>query len=372
MEGYLTERPPGDAPMTQKFKWFWLLLMVIPAAVVEAQTLKVVSYNAMLVCVGPKCLLKDSPQRDERNVAIGPWLKTRDADIYFIQEVWNKSQYETLMREGKFAHGYYFENSDLAFFSKFPITEPQHYIYRWQASFETDCKRLSFAFPIGMGIAFIEPIPGTRIAVANAHNLPRWPEVAGFSDRADEHTPARKIHALEMIAALQSKIPAGTPVIFGGDFNMNQISEEYAFFVTQSGMKDVFRSVALLRGVDWTNACSFCGDNEFVKQQNLPSERILDFFFVSPQDFTVKDARFLPESARYSDHLALESILELKPASYSGIQPFLPSQDVLTGLQKYVDTIPISPWCWLSARGGWLQRSETTAFINKLVDQSRN
>jgi hypothetical protein len=352
------------------FKRFLSAVVFFVSANAASVPLKVVTYNAMLVCVGPACLLKNSPQREERNVAIGPWLRSKNADVYFIQEVWNKKQYEILLREGKFEHGYYFKDSDLAIFSRFPILEPKHFTYRWQASFETDCKRLAFSFPIGLGIAFIEPVQGNRIAIVNAHNLPRWPEVKGFADRADEHTPAREIHALEIIDALQSYVPSGTPVLFGGDLNANQVSQEYAFFVTHSGLRDAFRSIALSRGIDWTNACSFCADNPYNRAENFPGERLLDYVFFTHGDFAVRDARLLPDSAQFSDHLALEVLLDWETTSRNGVRPYLPSQTDLRRLQKYVDTVPISRWCWLSARGNWLQRSETTEFLSRLMDKT--
>jgi len=316
--------------------------------------LKLVSYNAMLVCVGPWCLLADSPDREERLAAIGPWLKSLSADVVSVQEIWKPDQFDSLSKSSGFAYHHYFgRKTEQALFSRFPIEDASFTPFTWQASYFQDCKRLTFATPQGgVGVAFVRLPDGSRVAVVSTHTLPRWAQLEGFASPADVNTEGRKLIFLELFQTVAQRVPAGTPLVLMGDLNMNQISEEYAFFNLHGGLVDTFHRIA---GESWGSQCTYCTDNHYVKLQNAPGEGILDYVMTT-EDFKTVSSRILTEGGKYSDHLGVESVVEYIGGK-GGFKPKPASVAELDRMLNYVDTVSMSPVCWLAGPAAWFQRA---------------
>jgi hypothetical protein len=340
---------------------FLLFGFLVLSTVAWAGSFKVITFNAMLVCVGPRCILADSDDRVERTKKIGPWLKSQNAEFVFLQEIWNSSQYEEIFKASGSPYGHYF-GPDLAILSKYPLEGMKHHRFRWQGAYQQDCKRLSFAFGTQTALAFAKLPNGRRLALGNSHTLPRWAEIPGFRDPSDIHTPGRQFTILELLDFYGRELK-DEPFIWAGDFNMNQISDEYAFFMKLSGLVDTFREANRGSQFDWSKACTFCDFSPYVRKQKIPGEGILDYIMVSAKDFTPISSEILPETEHLSDHLAILTELRLNEGS-SGLRRFArASTEDLARIRRYFEEVSISPWCRLAGPSGWFERRAAQEFL---------
>ncbi|MBI4411722.1 MAG: endonuclease/exonuclease/phosphatase family protein [Deltaproteobacteria bacterium] len=328
--------------------------------------LKIITFNVYLLCVGPECLLREVPDVEKRRPMIAQWLKEQNADIVFLQEVWQVDQFDTLKKESGYPYGIYFGPlSEMGILSRHPITGADYFPNRWQGSYIEDCKKGVVGYRYGLGLATVN-VGGTEIVLANAHPIARRRDIAGFSDPADRLTPERKMLLLEYWLALKDRMET-KPLIFAGDFNMNHQSDEYRFFERLFAMTDVIEKKS---GEE--PFCSYCDENTYAKKQGNPTEHVIDHIFFN--DF------FEPVSARIdfpkpdlSDHQPVEATLRIgsiPPTEVPTLGQLPPRHSValeIDALIDYFEKVSLSPYCYLSYELGWEQKQKTLRLLKKFI-----
>src|SRR3989338_3056559 len=111
--------------------------------------LKIITFNV--------CLLREVPDIEARKAQIAVWLKEQNADIIFLQEVWQAEQFDFLKRESGYPYGVTFgEKSEMAVLSRYPITSSDYIPNRWQGSYTEDCKKGVVGYRYGLGLATVD------------------------------------------------------------------------------------------------------------------------------------------------------------------------------------------------------------------------
>lgn len=351
--------------MTKKILFTLFLLLIFPIqkgfSQYQQRPLRVVSLNAYLLCVGPRCLLREVPSINERMISIAEWLKEESADIVFMQEIWQPEQLDFIKERSGYPHAVYFgETSDLAILSYTQLTHVSYLPTHWQGSYSEDCKKGIVGYRYGLGLAEME-WDGQNILLASAHPIARRASIDGFASEADAITPERIILQLDFWNALKSHPHTG-PLIFAGDFNMNPDSLEYAHFNSQFGLLD---SLGNVRDYEKRDLCTYCGENSLAQQQNNPTEGVIDYIFVN-QYFRILDAKIYFPKPDLSDHQPLMATLSVQDPiarqQYSGP----PLKDPIDGLIQYIKNVSLSPYCYLSYEMGWRQRERTIEFLESI------
>ncbi len=335
----------------------------------HARELKVVTFNTNLLCIGPGCLFIKAPDVDKRTVEIARYLRDLNADIVFLQEIWQRKQFEEILKTSHMPYGVFGgSDTDLAIFSKFPITNNVFTPFHWQASHEFHCKAMTIGLRMGLLTAEVL-VDGSPITVATGHLLPRDHSIDGYHKPSDEVTLERQLHLLEALSSLKKKT-GSKPLIIAGDFNMNQASDEYAFWnktvLASNTLTDNLKSKFILTSRDgekrWRESCTYCDDNSFVKQQGETGEGILDYIFTRTDNFDVLDSKILHETGKYSDHLAVASRLRTKFSktdfSYTPVEP-----SEMGLITKHIEDVSIHPLCWLSYFDLYNQRDSSVEFL---------
>lgn len=162
--------------------------------------------------------------------------------------------------------------------SKYEVLAQGCETYSYHAS-ET-CRNMSWA-------VFMEPATGVKFAFISTH----WD--FGTEDNKQE---MRKVQADEMTKKIQAlKAEYNCPVIITGDFNCNNTSDSYNYFMSINGM---------------TNALT---DSEYY--YNAKGTSSIDFVMVSTGDGVIKGYRKLEENGldKLSDHKANLADIDLIP-----------------------------------------------------------
>jgi len=191
------------------------------------------------------------------------------------------------------------------------------------------------------------------------HLLARYHEVPGFDQPADCLTPERKANLLELGGSVANWTSGGEPWILAGDFNMNQRSEEYAFFRRFSGFGDALRDCD--RG--WENLETYSAENPWVKSQGNPGEGLLDYFFYSKGSLAPESSRILPETDAFTDHRAVEAVFERAAAPTERFLPAILSADERRELARYFKQIRLPLVSCLAPCTGWTQRRDIQRFL---------
>jgi Endonuclease/Exonuclease/phosphatase family len=339
---------------------FFLLAVVIA----KAEGFKVVTFDGMQLCWGPGCVIKNSPDREQRLYGIGTWLRNLEADVLFLQGISRKKDYQQLKAESAYPYGVYFTPfSDQALLTKFPILESNFFPFRWQASSSEDCKRWAFSGVNGLGLVKVR-LPEGEIYFATLHGIPRWRNLPGFGTEADRITPERKANLLEAIQFLWDHVPRNRPLVLAGGFNMNQTSDEYRFFFRNSGLVDSYRLIREVTGGEWDKDCTRCADSPYAQASGGEDVGIMDYLMVSKGSFDVLASKILTEGGEFSDHHAVETKLSLSESSH-GFDPPLPSRFDLDSLTSYFREAPLSPVCWLTP-GALFQRTRILTWISEI------
>ncbi|MBI2339061.1 MAG: endonuclease/exonuclease/phosphatase family protein [Deltaproteobacteria bacterium] len=329
--------------------------------------LKIITFNVYLLCIGPFCLLREVPDIESRQAQIAVWLKEQNADIVFLQEVWQAEQFDYLKKESGYPYGIYFGPlSEMGILSRTPITGADYIPNRWQGSYAEDCKKGVVGYRYGLGVATVD-VQGTEIFLANTHPIARRGDVEGFRESADRLTPERKFLLLEYRLLLKDRI-ATRPVLFAGDFNMNRQSAEYDFFRRLFPLNDaVAAPLAVEERKGDEPFCSYCESNRYAKRQGNPSEHVIDHIFFN--------GFFEPVSARIdfpkpdlSDHQPVEATLQINlnpPPTSAPTVDRLPPEEI-DSLIAYFEKVSLSPYCYLSYELGWIQKQKTLHLLKEL------
>ncbi len=336
-----------------------------------AGDLKVLTFNAGLVCLGPNCVLAEQDKPRERAPLIGQWLKNMDPDIAFLQEVVRAEERETIRRESGMSYVAFAQTvSGLAIYSKHPLKNISFEPFHWQASTWHDSRRLFVRWIAGILKATVVLPDRKEMTLVTTHQLPRWPEYEGFNQPADIITPERKINVIQMQEAIRPLLSIAAPFLFAGDFNMNQDSAEYPFFSRLLPMQDLLRWHAEKSGLKWGDLCTFCPDNPFVRNQKNPGEKILDYIWASSGDFDVVSTKIIQDQDTLSDHRPVVAIIRPKSklTPHSPLLTRVPLTD-LQQLQSYIEGIKIHPYCWFTSPAAWTERSQTRAFLESLINR---
>lgn len=317
--------------------------------------LKVITFNTYLLCVGPKCLLRSVPEIKERKKLIVKWLKKQNADIVFLQEIWQPEQFDFIRKESGYPHSIYFgEESDLALLSRYPLSHPKFIPTHWQGSHGEDCKKGVVGYRYGFASAKMD-YNGTEVLLANVHPIARRVAIKGFVEPADAITPERLILQLNFWNELKNDLQL-KPIIFAGDFNMNPDSVEYAHFERR------FRLTNTL--IPNKNLCSYCSSNSLAQWQGNPAEGVIDYIFVN-DFFSIVDAKIDFPKPDLSDHQPVEAVLELNQIPRRDRSRPVPTKDEINELIQYVKKVSLSPYCYLSYEMGWKQKKKTIKFLKQ-------
>lgn len=342
------------------------LLLTPHSSTAKTPMLKVITFNAYLLCVGPKCLLRGSPDLDERMDKIVEWIKEKDADVVFLQEIWQPEQFEFIKKESGYPFSVYFdESSDLAILSRYPLSNAHFIPTHWQGSHSEDCKKSVVGYSYGLGTVEMD-FNGTKILLAHAHPIARRLDIRGFAKPADLLTPERLILQLDFWNSLKDQLHS-RPLVFAGDFNMNHISVEYYFFSRLFGLKDTLGTI-LKNKYDREHICTYCADNSLAQQQGNPSEGVIDYIFAN-EFFDIVDAKINFPQPDLSDHQPVEAILRFNSQIVnrkSSIVNQAPTKNDIEPLINYIENVSLSPFCYLSYKMGWKQRKRTLRFLQEL------
>lgn len=332
-------------------------------ALAQAKEIKIMTFNTMLVCVGPGCILANSPKVEERKREIGEYIASQDLDLVFLQEVFQDSQFNTVLKFSKMPYSYYVgADTGLAILSRYPLSDTKFVPYRWQAASFRDCKRLFVGKKLGFASAIATLDDGSKISIASTHLLPRYDDMPGFALPADEHTPQRKANILELREELY-KLPKEFPIILAGDFNMNQKSEENAFFSRVIDLENVLKKKT--PNNLWANLCTYCDANPYVIEQGNRGEGVIDYIWISKNSFSISDVKINKDTDRFSDHRAVVATLRIvTPVNY--YNPLPVSNEEVEKLKIYFEKVSINPLCWLAPSIGWTERGTTLQFLEKV------
>lgn len=349
------------------------LLCLLSLRATAAADVKITTFNTMLVCVGPGCLLAQEPDLESRAKGIGRWLKESGSDIVFLQEAFQKRHFELIREAAGLPHSWFVQDgTGLAILSRFPLAKLSWTPFRWQAAYFKDCKRLVARLQLGLGIAEATLPDGERWRLAVTHFLPRYTEVAGFREPRDAHSEQREILALEVAQRLSDEQMSGgrLPLILGGDFNLNQASVEYAFLKEVLGLDDALRTGFRGSEEEWRTLCTYCGTNPHVVRQKNEDEKALDHIFLSPRQFAVASAVVPTSTDELSDHRPIV-VTARRTAGEAPFVPHFPTDRVKTLLQ-YVSDVAVHPLCYLAPTAGWAQKKATRLFLEQLPSRTRH
>lgn len=353
---------------------FFILCFSFPyPAQAAPPPLKVITLNTYLVCAGPWCLLREAPEVEKRMEQAAEWLKKQNADIVFLQEIWQPEQFEYFKKNAGYPYSVYFgEESDLAILSRYPLSDSQFKQTSWQGSYYNDCKKTLVAFHYGLGTVMVN-INGNRVLLANTHTIPRRKDLEGFDRPADVLTPERLTLLLEFRTWLKEDLYSH-PLIFAGDFNMNPIADASTFFHRLFDLTDTFKNVALVKKYKGP-FCTFCEKNKWNIEKGSPGEGILDYIF-SNRFFKPVSGKIHHPHPEFSDHQPVEVLLEIKNKEYNAKKS--PSLSELVNAQEidelinYFKNVSFSPYCYLSWELGWKQRRRTIEFLRQIKEQLGN
>lgn len=324
---------------------------------------KVMTLNTYLLCVGPKCVLADSPDPNDRAKKLGEWIRRHDPDIVLLQEVWQERHFKRIAQAAGLVYAFHGGTySESGILSKFPLSEARFVPLKWQASRRNECKIVFAGYRFGVILAKVEVAPGQRIVIGSYHGRARFIGTPGFADAADEVTPERKINLLEIVQALREFAEPGEPIILGGDFNMNQISEEYPFLMRYGGLRDSFREI--VGDEKWRKETTYSDANPLVQAQGLPNEGILDYVFASPAGLKILDSRILKDVGDLTDHYGVMSTFEKSATAGERYDPPRPERGEMDGLIQYVRNVKSDLFCKLSAMKLWGQKRKVEMFLS--------
>ena len=150
------------------------------------------------------------------------------------------------------------------------------------------------------------------------------------------------------------------PWILAGDFNMNQRSEEYAFFRRFGGFGDALRECV----PDWETLETYSAENPWVKAQGNPGEGLLDYFFYSKGSLEPCGARVLGETDAFTDHRAVEASFETTGAPSERFHPVKLSLEEERELSRYFRDLRLPLVSCLAPWSGWTQRRDIQRFLH--------
>jgi len=330
--------------------------------------LKVITFNTYLLCLGPGCILHEVPDVKKRLKQITAWLKRQNADIIFLQEVWQPEYFEYIRHNSGFPYSIYFgEETELAILSRYKPGKLVLHEKNWIGSYVDTCKLRLLGYNFGGGYIPIN-VNGRQVILYHMHLAPpRYPHLKGFSSYEDQLTPERLINVIERRDFID-KFLSKKPVIFAGDFNINFKSRAYDLFKRIFPMKNPLE-IFYKNILEDEKTCSFCGFNKLNIQSNQPSEGVLDHIFVN-SFFKIKNAEIHFPESDLSDHQPVSADLTLKKVDKLNIKKNdsfkeLISVDEIKALKLYIENVTLSNYCYLNIKTGFMQRTQTIEYLNK-------
>jgi endonuclease/exonuclease/phosphatase family metal-dependent hydrolase len=254
------------------------LLTETEFAMTAGSNIRIVTYNVLTEKWG-------GTETSARSEVFGAFLDVYKPDVVGVQEVcekWRKylpdnlGDYELIgtVREDKgFSYSAIVYNA-----AKYEVLAQGCETYSYHASAE--CRNMSWA-------VFSDKQTGVRFAFISTH----W----DFGNE-DNKQKMRKIQAEEMTAKINSlKAEYGCPVIITGDFNCNNNSDSYKYFMSINGM---------------TNALT---NSEYY--YNSKGTNSIDFVMITKEDGVFKGYRKLLDNGleTLSDHKANLADIDLIP-----------------------------------------------------------
>lgn len=337
-----------------------------PANAQNVHALKVLTYNAALVCVGPGCIFADSPEPLKRAKQIGEWIRALDADVVFLQEIWQPDQFEILQKASGFPHAFFpGKPSESAILSRFQLRNAEFVPLVWHGVHHYHLKIVLAGYRAGLVLAEIEHSNGQRIGLANIHAIPRDQTIPGFHEPRDAATLGRQLGLIHALDILQNKF-GNAPVIFGGDFNMNQFSEEYQFFMKSQGWIDSFRQS--FPAEQWIKQCTFCDENEFLKSNGGTAEGILDYIFTTRSNTAVLSSEVISPRPALSDHYGIFSQIQIKQPgemNTQGQSSYSFDHAALPQIHSYVEGVQPDYLCWILP-SCWSVKSNALNYLKRV------
>lgn len=257
-----------------------------------------------------------SSDKARRIAAIATYLAECTHDLVGLQEVWEMPDLKLLIEGAKsggltfhhhFASGV--SGSGLVIFSRYPIIQVHFHRFRAASASRTFWEYLGGK---GIGMARVETASGV-IDVYNTHAVAQY-----RPDAADENKAHRAAQLYEMTEFIKTHTQEN-PAVMLGDFNMQPHHIGYRIMTKLVGAADTYRA---LHPDD--AGVTFSPENPYNTGKRAEP---IDYIFIrdgQTRSVTpVTSAIMLKsyEDIAYSDHYAIATTLDLRPATESSPQP---------------------------------------------------
>lgn len=311
-----------------------------------ATPLKVITVNAWAYrASGWKRIFFEASDVEDRITGLAHFIKERDPDLVFVQEVWQERWWRQLteqlaengyLPEGD-QHQLYFStlgsgNTDLGLLSRYPLKEARFLSFQWQGSDYVECgRRLDDEEHVtGVGMATMVLPHGQEVLLVNNHPMHRRSGEEGAGDYRAGLSAERAVQQLETRAAWRYH-GEGRAVISAGDFNMDPKQWEYreVFAPLNPELRGSYEHLAgqVQPGLaqPGEELCSYCEGNPLSEGG---TEGVLDHVFGN-EWVGIQGARLhSPRDPALTDHEILEATLTVHPRPIRSRHPVIHASDL--------------------------------------------
>jgi len=258
--------------MTKYLTAFFVFTLILTPTTLKESNVKehpVVSVKQIKVLTINTWGLPFNTSKAARLKAMCPQIIKLDADIVLLQELWEKSDYETIVKKCKYpyvtAYGpfpYIGKYSGMAILSKYPIVSTTRIDYRWRT--------LPNLVKAAMRAEIL--IAGRKISVFNTHltanlevSLGSESNLFGKIMFTSDHEERTRWDQLKTLTHYLNKARLrGHPVIVGGDLNTGP---RYPLWYRwqkwlRKNYRDLHDSMSYTIGLPSTYNNDFCGQNQ--------------------------------------------------------------------------------------------------------------